>query len=93
MHSNNSRLFIFGFSVTLSLVSAPAFAHLGHLGEFAGHSHVAGAVLGGLAIGLTGILAAQSRRAKDRDMKTADENTSDDQCEHPEIADGDEQNA
>jgi hypothetical protein len=93
MHSNNSRLSVFGLSVTLSFVSAPAFAHLGHLGEFAGHSHVAGAVLGGLTIGLTGILAAQSRRAKDRDMKIVDENTSDDQGEHPEIADGDEQNA
>ena len=93
MHSNNSRLSVLGYSVMLSLVSTPAFAHLGHLGEFAGHSHVAGAVLGGLAIGLTGILAAQSSRAKDRDMKTADENTSDDQGEHPEIADGDEQNA
>ena len=64
MHSNNSRLYVFGFSVTLSLVSAPAFAHLGHLGEFAGHSHVAGAVLGGLAIGLTGILAAQAGALK-----------------------------
>ncbi|MGB1863633.1 MAG: DUF6732 family protein [Candidatus Puniceispirillum sp.] len=93
MHSNNSRLSVLGYSVMLSLVSVPAFAHLGHLGEFAGHSHVAGAVLGGLAIGLTGILAAQSRRAKDRDMKTADENTSDDQGEQPEIADGNEQNA
>ena len=93
MHRNSFRLLIFGCSAIYGLVSAPAFAHLGHLGEFAGHSHVAGALLGGLAAGLAGILTAHSKRSKDSDMKKADSDISGDNVENPEIGDGADQNA
>lgn len=69
MHRNNFRRLIYSFGLIYSLLSVPAFAHLGHLGEFAGHSHVAGALLVGLAAGLAGILAAHSKRLKDSDMQ------------------------
>ena len=93
MHRNNSRRLIYSCGVIYSLLSAPAFAHLGHLGEFAGHSHVAGALLGGLAAGLAGILAAHSKRSKDSDMKKADSDISGDNLENPVIGDGADQNA
>lgn len=97
MHKNSYRFFIFGLVVIWHMGSVPAFAHLGHFGELAGHSHVAGAVLGGLAIGLAGILAAQNKRSKDRDMKTADTDAgdegADDGFDRPEANEGVEQNA
>lgn len=93
MHRNSSRFFIFGCGITCNLIAVPAFAHLGHFGELAGHSHVAGAVLGGLAVGLAGILAAQSKRSQDRDVKKADSDISDDNVENPDAGDEAEQNA
>jgi hypothetical protein len=93
MHRNSFRLLILGCSAIYCLISAPAFAHLGHLGEFAGHSHVAGALLGGLAAGLAGILTAHSKRSKDSDMKKADSDISGDNVENPEIGFGADQNA
>ena len=97
MHKNRSCLLIFGFGIIWPMSSVPAFAHLGHFGELAGHSHIAGAVLGGLAIGLAGMLATQTKRSKDWDSKTADIDADDeatvDGVDYPEASDGAEQNA
>jgi len=49
-----------------------AFAHLGHLGEVAGHGHLIGAALGVAAAVMTGVLAATARAtATDEEDDTA----------------------
>ena len=99
MYKNRSCLLIFGFSIIWNMGSVPAYAHLGHFGEFAGHSHIAGAVLGGLAVGLAGILAINRKRRQDSDIKSADAargdtgDTVDDGGELPEVTEGAKQNA
>ena len=96
MHKYSFRFLIFSSGIIFNLTSNPAFAHLGHFGEFAGHSHIAGALLGGLAVGLAGILATHSKRSKDKDAKTTDDALGDssvDGDENPDIAEGAEQNA
>lgn len=46
----------------MSLLSAPAFAHGGHLGELAGHSHWVGvAALAGAAL-IAGVIALKGRK-------------------------------
>ncbi|MEK9800102.1 MAG: DUF6732 family protein [Alphaproteobacteria bacterium] len=44
--------------------TSSANAHLGHVGELAGHGHLVGVGLVGTAVMLGGILAAASRHAK-----------------------------
>lgn len=102
MYRNRSCLLIFGFGIIWNMDSVPAFAHIGHFGEFAGHSHIAGAVLGGLAVGLAGILAINRKRRQDSDIKSADAtrgntgdtgDTADAGGELPEVTEGAKQNA
>ncbi len=52
--------------LALGVMSAPAMAHVGHLGDLAGHDHwVAGAAIGAaVAIGLYGAL--KGRRKADK---------------------------
>jgi hypothetical protein len=54
-------------ALALLAAAAPARAHLGHLGEVAGHDHwVAGAAIGlGIAISLWGLLKGKGAPAKD----------------------------
>jgi hypothetical protein len=49
------------------LMPAHAHAHLGHLGDLAGHSHWAGIALAGCAAALGGLLAAKGSAASDTD--------------------------
>jgi len=49
------------------LMPAQAYAHLGHLGDLAGHSHWAGIALAGCAAALGGLLAAKGSAASDTD--------------------------
>jgi hypothetical protein len=102
MYKNRSCLLIFGFGIIWNMASATAFAHIGHFGEFAGHSHIAGAVLGGLAVGLAGILAINRKRRQDSDIKSANDargnagytgDNADDGGELPDVTEGAEQNA
>lgn len=52
------------FTLTLLLLAAPASAHVGHVGEYAGHDHwVAGAALGAaLAVSIWGVLKGKKRK-------------------------------
>lgn len=57
---------------------APALAHVGHMGEYAGHDHwVAGAAIG-IAVGIGLWQAAKDRKARqtDADSQPEDEDTS-----------------
>lgn len=66
-----SRASLFFGIATAACAPAAAHAHLGHLGEVAGHSHWAGvAALAGAAV-LAGIVALKGRRK--RDAEPADE--------------------
>jgi len=49
--------------ITIFIWATPSFAHLGHLGEIAGHSHWIG--LG--AIALAGLLAAAKGKSEEED--------------------------
>jgi hypothetical protein len=52
-----------------------AFAHVGHLGEVAGHGHLVGAVLGIAAAAMAAMLAAKARATATEDEDdTADSN-------------------
>lgn len=64
-------------TLTPMLVASPAFAHVGHLGEFAGHDHwVAGAALGAaLAVSIWGALKGK------KDAEDADEDAAEDAAE------------
>ena len=54
----------------LAALPAPAFAHIGHLGEIAGHSHWIG--IGAIAVaGVIGALAAKGRKDKEKDAAEA----------------------
>ncbi|SFR33349.1 DUF6732 family protein [Litoreibacter janthinus] len=66
-----TRIFI---TLTLAILAAPASAHVGHFGEFAGHDHwVAGAALGAaLAVSIWGALKGK------KDEEDAEADTSDD---------------
>jgi hypothetical protein len=66
-----NRIFI---TLTMMLSTAPASAHVGHLGEFAGHDHwVAGAALGAaLAVSIWGALKGK------KDEEEAEADTQDD---------------
>lgn len=61
--------------LALGAMSAPAMAHVGHLGDLAGHDHwVAGAALGAaLAIGIYGAL--KGRRKADKADEAEPEET------------------
>lgn len=63
------------FLFPLLLLGAPAMAHVGHLGEMAGHDHwVAGAALGAaLAVSLWGALKGKKDKAEDETPDEADE--------------------
>ena len=52
------------FTGFLLASTSTANAHLGHVGELAGHGHLVGIGLVGTAVMLGGILAAASRHAK-----------------------------
>ncbi|MDE0970255.1 MAG: hypothetical protein OSA51_12770 [Octadecabacter sp.] len=56
----------------------PAMAHIGHLGDIAGHGHWAAA--GAIAIAL-GIAALGARKGKTRDTDATDEKTTDEEKE------------
>lgn len=55
-----------------------AFAHLGHLGEVAGHGHLVGAALGVAAAAMAAVLAAKARAktTEDKDHTTDSNDTS-----------------
>ena len=54
------------------LMSGPAMAHWGHLGDLAGHSHIAGVVFGGVAAALAAGLAATRKKGKPATMPERD---------------------
>lgn len=66
-----NRIFI---TLPMLLVTAPASAHVGHLGEIAGHDHwVAGAALGAaLAVSIWGALKGK-KDAEEAEQDTSDE--------------------
>lgn len=70
------RLFVL---LTGFMLSSPAFAHLGHVGELAGHAHWVG--LGALVV--AGALAAAIGKLTD---KTSDEDENEDENELGEEA-------
>lgn len=64
------------FAILLTIFAAPATAHVGHLGEVAGHGHWLGAAaLGGaIAIGLwQGLRAKGARSQSDSDTVEAED--------------------
>jgi len=74
----NHRTVIAGLAVLLA--PAPAFAHVGHLGELAGHSHwVGAAALAGAAL-LAGVIALKDRKRK------ADEDAAESQSDEADTA-------
>ena len=64
-----------------------ALAHWGHLGELAGHGHVIGAALAGVAVGLTALLAARCWDAADNDENIADTDGEDNDRSEGELID------
>lgn len=66
--------------ILLTLLAAnPAFAHIGHLGEVAGHGHWAAAgAIGVIAIAL-GIAAIGARKGKKQDDDVTENETSDEE--------------
>ena len=64
-----------------------ALAHWGHLGELAGHGHVIGAALAGVAVGLTALLAARGWDAADNDENIADTDGEDNDRSEGELID------
>ena len=67
-------------TLILILTGAPAFAHVGHLGEVAGHDHwVAGAAIGAaVLVGLWGAL--KGAKSQDKDAEPAEEPVSDEEA-------------
>ena len=67
--------------LAIALTSAPAHAHLGHIGELAGHSHWIG--LG--AVGVAGVIAATAallpKRKRELAEDTETEEAGDDETE------------
>ncbi len=59
------------FAILFCLISGPAFAHIGHLGEVAGHGHWLGAAALGAAIAL-GLWQGQRGKAKSEDEEGED---------------------
>lgn len=58
----------------LFLVPAPAFAHVGHLGELAGHSHWVGVAAVAGAAAVAGLVALRGRkRRSDQDAAPKDQ--------------------
>ena len=64
-----------------------ALAHWGHFGELAGHGHVIGAALAGVAVGLTALLAARGWDAADNDENIADTDGEDNDRPEGELID------
>ncbi|NVK33861.1 MAG: hypothetical protein HWE23_05225 [Rhodobacteraceae bacterium] len=52
---------------SLPLLSGSAFAHVGHIGELAGHSHWAGAAALAGAAAIAGLLALRGKKKKNRE--------------------------
>ncbi|WP_432448763.1 DUF6732 family protein [Aliiroseovarius marinus] len=63
--------------VLLGLLAGPAIAHPGHIGEIAGHGHLGGIILIGLAAAI-GLWAALKGR-KDAEAKADDADEADDE--------------
>lgn len=97
MNKNIFRFLTLVAGITCSLNSMSAFAHFGHLGDLAGHSHGVGVVCGGLAVGLAvglaGILVAIGKARKIDDNKANGADAPDDGAENPDMTDGSEQYA
>ena len=56
-------------------MATPAHAHLGHMGELAGHGHLAGIAAIGAAAAIAAALAARKLKKKAK-QKTAEETSS-----------------
>ena len=66
--STPARLMAIVFAL---FASSPAHAHLGHVGELAGHSHLAGVAAGVAAAALAGLaawLSSREKRAKEAEQ-------------------------
>lgn len=69
------------YAVALILLPSLAHAHLGHLGEAAGHSHWVGvAALAGAAL-VAGLVALKGRKEKGVPEETADAEEADGEAE------------
>lgn len=66
--------FVFHILAVCSLGLTPARAHVGHLGEMAGHDHwVAGAAIGAAAaITLWGVLKGKKGKSEGQDQEDSD---------------------
>lgn len=66
----------------LALTPAPALAHLGHLGEVAGHDHwVVGAAIGAaVVIGLWGAIKGRKAQGANADGNASPENQDQDEA-------------
>ena len=74
---------ILGALYTAALILLPSFAHahLGHVGEVAGHSHWAGlAALAGAAL-VAGLVALKGRKEKEAPEETAEAAETDGEAE------------
>lgn len=72
-NSHRNRVtFVFGLVAVLPVGTAQA--HWGHLGELAGHAHVAGIALGGLAVALgAGLIVKGKGKGKAETEDSQDE--------------------
>ena len=59
-------------TLIITLAAGPAFAHIGHLGEVAGHGHWAAAGAIAIALGLAA-LGARKGKKTDEQAENADE--------------------
>ena len=60
-------------ATTMLFAAVPsALAHWGHLGELAGHGHLAGLALGAVAAVMAAALVVKGRDEADRDEEAAD---------------------
>lgn len=57
------------FIVCTFVLASPAFAHIGHVGELAGHGHI---IAIGATIAASALAGLVAKRAKDKTKKGAD---------------------
>ena len=78
LHKITSSKALFALVTVMLVPVTPAFAHMGHVGDLAGHSHWAGIALVGAAVALAGVRAAIGRNDDDAGQE-ADASTSQDE--------------
>ncbi len=73
-------------TLLLSLTAGPALAHIGHIGEAAGHSHWAAAGAIAIALGIAAIGARRGKKKSEEDAAASVEDTAQDDAQDHEEA-------